>query len=533
MSAYDVIIIGTGAGGGTLARRLAPSGQADPAARARRLAAARAAELARAGRVRRQPLRLEGHLVRRRAARRSSRRCTTSSAARRSSTAPRSTACARRTSASCAITTGSRRPGRSPTTSSSRTTRRPSSCTRCTVRAARIRPSRRRARRIRSRPSRTSRASSSSPTTSRRPATTRSTRRAASCSTSRTCRSAPASAARTATASRALVHAKSDAEVIGVRPALEHPNVTLLTNARAVRARDERGGHRRVPGSSSSATARRETFTADIVVVACGAANTAQAAALARPTTGIPNGLANGSDQVGRNYMFHDSQAVLALSQGGEPDRVPEDARAQRLLLRRRRTSSIPMGNIQMVGKSQAPMFRGEKPGETKLAPEWSLERRRQARGRLLALDRGPAAGPRTASRSTATARLTLALHGRRTTSPKERLYEKLHSMLGQLGHARAPSDPPLRVHEERDPGRRRARTRPARRGSAATRRPRSLERRLQGARARQPLRRRHERLPEHRRGQPGADGDGELAARGRPPARAGVASSMAAGVGA
>ena len=34
-----------------------------------------------------------------------------------------------------------------------------------------------------------------------------------------------------------------------------------------------------------------------------------------------------------------------------------------------------PLGNIQMVGKSQAPMFRGEKPGETKFAPGWSLER--------------------------------------------------------------------------------------------------------------------------------------------------------------
>ena len=124
-------------------------GQADPAARARRLAAARAAELARAGRVRRQPLRLARHVVRRRAASRSSRRSTTSSAARRSSTARRSTGCARRTSASCATTTASRRPGRSPTTSSSRTTRRPSSSTRCTARAARIRPSRRRARRTR------------------------------------------------------------------------------------------------------------------------------------------------------------------------------------------------------------------------------------------------------------------------------------------------------------------------------------------------------------------------------------------------
>ena len=32
-----------------------------------------------------------------------------------------------------------------------------------------------------------------------------------------------------------LVHAKSDAEVLGVRPALEHDNVTLLTRPRSWR----------------------------------------------------------------------------------------------------------------------------------------------------------------------------------------------------------------------------------------------------------------------------------------------------------
>ena len=72
------------------------------------------------------------------------------------------------------------RPGRSSTRSSSRTTRSPSSSTRSAARAARTRPSRRRARRTPSRRSRTSRGSSSSRTTSRRPATARSTRRAAS-----------------------------------------------------------------------------------------------------------------------------------------------------------------------------------------------------------------------------------------------------------------------------------------------------------------------------------------------------------------
>ena len=79
---------------------------------------------------------------------------------------------------SCATTTASRRRGRSATTSSSPTTRRRSSSTRSTARAARTRPSRPRARRTRSRPSATSRASSSSRTTSPRPGCTRSTRRA-------------------------------------------------------------------------------------------------------------------------------------------------------------------------------------------------------------------------------------------------------------------------------------------------------------------------------------------------------------------
>ncbi len=68
----------------------------------------------------------------------------------------------------------------------------------------RIRPSRGRARRTHTRPSRTSRESSSSRTTSRRQATSRSTRPAGSCWTSRTRRTARASAARSATATRAL-----------------------------------------------------------------------------------------------------------------------------------------------------------------------------------------------------------------------------------------------------------------------------------------------------------------------------------------
>ena len=65
MSSYDVIVIGSGAGGGTLVQPPRSLGQAHPAAGARGLARARAAELVRRGRVHRQPLHLGGHLVRR------------------------------------------------------------------------------------------------------------------------------------------------------------------------------------------------------------------------------------------------------------------------------------------------------------------------------------------------------------------------------------------------------------------------------------------------------------------------------------
>ena len=149
-------------------------------------------------------------------------------------------AAARRTSASCSTTTGSRRRGRSPTTSSSRTTRRPSSSTRCTARAARTRPSR------------PSSAPYPFPAVSHEPRIQQlsddleaagyhpfhapcgirlneSNLPYSACVRCKNCDGFPCA-----------VHGKSDAEVLGVRPALEHENVELLTNAQVGQARDER-----------------------------------------------------------------------------------------------------------------------------------------------------------------------------------------------------------------------------------------------------------------------------------------------------
>ncbi len=114
-----------------------------------------------------------------------------------------------------------------------------------------------------------------------------------------------------------LVHAKSDAEVLGVRPALEHPNVTLLTNSKVVRLETNDGGTT-VTEVVVERDDAEERFAGDVVVVACGAANTAKLL-LESANDKHPNGLANGSDQLGRNYMFHDSTAVLALSREENP----------------------------------------------------------------------------------------------------------------------------------------------------------------------------------------------------------------------
>ena len=137
-------------------------------------------------------------------------------------------------------------------------------------------------------------------------------------------------------------------------------------------AAHQRGGHGGDRGRGRASTGARETFSADIVVVSCGAANSAKLL-LASATDKHPNGLSNRSDQLGRNYTFHNSQAVLALSKEENPT-VFQKTLGLNDFYFGSDDYEYPLGNIQMVGKSSAPMFRGEKPLETKLAPTRTLE---------------------------------------------------------------------------------------------------------------------------------------------------------------
>jgi choline dehydrogenase-like flavoprotein len=226
-----------------------------------------------------------------------------------------------------------------------------------------------------------------------------------------------------------LVHGKSDAEVLGVRPALEHPNVTLLTNAKATKLDTNE------PGTSVTEVVverngETERYAGDIVVGACGAANTAKLL-LQSATDKHPKGLANGSDQVGRNYMFHDSIAVLALSREENPT-VFQKTLGLNDFYFGTDDFEFPLGSIQMVGKSQAQMFRGEKPLETRLAPEWTLDRvARHAIDFWLSTEDLP----KPENRVTLDAddgNITLT-YSETNAEAKKRLYEQLKSMLPKL----------------------------------------------------------------------------------------------------
>jgi choline dehydrogenase-like flavoprotein len=167
-----------------------------------------------------------------------------------------------------------------------------------------------------------------------------------------------------------LVHAKSDAETMAVRPVLAMPNVTLERNARVVKLETDASG-RTVTGVVVDHDGEQVTYTGDIVSVSAGAANSAQIL-LASANDAHPNGLANGSDQVGRNYMFHNSKAMVALA------KEPNDTTFQKTLAVNdfyfgTDGYDYPIGQIQMVGKSNAEAMKGEEPALTKLAPHWSL----------------------------------------------------------------------------------------------------------------------------------------------------------------
>jgi choline dehydrogenase-like flavoprotein len=165
-----------------------------------------------------------------------------------------------------------------------------------------------------------------------------------------------------------LLGAKADAEMAVIRPALAaHPNLTLMTRTTVERLLTDAGGRAVTGVAVTLPDGSPGTFTADIVVLSAGAI--LSAALLLKSATGKhPQGLANSSDMVGRNYMRHNNLALIAFSREPNPT-VFQKTLALNDFYGPGRDWPYPMGHIQMLGKSDDWQIKGAAPRGLRWAP--------------------------------------------------------------------------------------------------------------------------------------------------------------------
>jgi choline dehydrogenase-like flavoprotein len=165
-----------------------------------------------------------------------------------------------------------------------------------------------------------------------------------------------------------LVSAKSDAQVCGVDPALQHANVTLLTNAYVTRLETSHNGWE-VSKVHVERDGVHEEYSADVVVVSCGAINSA-ALLLRSANDRHPQGLANHSGVVGRHYMGHVNSVLMAISKCPNPTIFQKSLSLNDFYFGSA-DWDYPMGHISFVGKLDAVTL---KAGAPALAPKWTLD---------------------------------------------------------------------------------------------------------------------------------------------------------------
>lgn len=148
-----------------------------------------------------------------------------------------------------------------------------------------------------------------------------------------------------------LVGAKADAEVTAVRPIMGQAHVTLLTHAKVLKLHSSSSG-REITGVEAEVQGEKRMFSGDVVALSCGAVNSA-VVLLKSANDSHPNGLANGSDLVGRNLMKHVLGSILAVSRELNPT-VFQKTISINDFYWGEPGYDYPMGQIQTTGKVNA-----------------------------------------------------------------------------------------------------------------------------------------------------------------------------------
>jgi len=142
---------------------------------------------------------------------------------------------------------------------------------------------------------------------------------------------------------------KADGQVSALRPALRNRNVTLMTNAYVERLVTDETGEK-VVEVITIVNGEKVKFTAEVFIVACGAVNSA-ALFLRSANENHPTGLANSSDQVGRNLMLHHNGCLVAFTKKRN-DCVFQKSLGIADFYHEADDSEFPLGEIQLMGRN-------------------------------------------------------------------------------------------------------------------------------------------------------------------------------------
>jgi choline dehydrogenase-like flavoprotein len=184
-----------------------------------------------------------------------------------------------------------------------------------------------------------------------------------------------------------LVHAKSDADINCIRQILHLPNVTLMTNTRVLRlitnptgtaitsVEVEHSGRQLHEPGSETPDKGLARYEAHLFCLCAGAINSA-VVLLASANDAHPRGLANSSDQVGRNFMYHQADAILALSTQANADAYTKTWGTNDFYLDSGDPAyPYPLGQVQPIGSFHHEMMKDDAPP---LTPGFVLEKMKQ-----------------------------------------------------------------------------------------------------------------------------------------------------------
>ncbi len=161
---------------------------------------------------------------------------------------------------------------------------------------------------------------------------------------------------------------KMDAETAALAAALKHPNVRMQTGARVTRLATA-GDGRTIAAVHYEQDGEARELRPRLVILSAGAVQSA-VLLLASADAKNPTGLANRSDQVGRNFMNHNASAVIAISPWFTNDAVYQKTFGFNDFYLSDGKGGAPLGNVQLLGRVSAKILKASMPP----VPEWALE---------------------------------------------------------------------------------------------------------------------------------------------------------------